>query len=153
MKLQTRVFGEIEIDESKKLIFEQGVIGYPDYKEYFLLNDIEKKEGGVIRWLQAVADPYFALPVINPLVVKPDYNPIIEDEVLEALGNLDSDFIVFSTIRVPSDITEMTVNLKAPIIINADTQKGCQVIVDSEGCDVRYPVYEILRARKEETEK
>ncbi len=36
MKLQTRIFGEIEIDESKKLIFEQGIIGYPDLKEFFL---------------------------------------------------------------------------------------------------------------------
>lgn len=149
MKLQTKVFGEIEIDESKKLVFEQGVIGYPEYKEFFLLSDIERESKNTIRWLQAVEDPCFALPVIDPLIIRPEYNPSVEDEILEVLGDLDSDFVVFSTIRVPSDITQMTVNLKAPIIVNVATQKGCQVIIEEAGCDVRVPVYEILKARKE----
>ncbi len=153
MKLQTRIFGEIEIDESKKLIFDQGIIGYPEFKEFFLLCDVDRKSDSTIRWLQAVADPCFALPVIDPLIVRESYNPMVEDEVLKALGDLDSEFVVFTTIRVPSDITQMTVNLKAPIVINAVTQKGCQVIVEAEGCDVRVPVYDILKGKKDEAKK
>lgn len=149
MKLQTRIFDEIEIDESKKLIFEQGVIGYPDFKEFFLLCDAEREAESTIRWLQSADDPCFALPVIDPLLIREDYNPSVEDEILASLGDINSEFVVFTTIRVPSDITQMTVNLKAPIIVNADTQKGCQVIVEAEGCDVRVPVYEILKSRKE----
>lgn len=149
MKLQTKAFGEIEIDESKKLIFGQGMIGYPDFTEFFLLHDIERKAKGAISWLQSADDECFALPVIDPLLIKKDYNPMIDEEILTSLGSVDDEFVVLTTIRVPPDITQMTVNLKAPIIINAATQKGCQVIVEDDGCAVRVPVYEILKGIKE----
>ena len=40
----------------------------------------------------------------------------------------------------------MTCNLKAPIIINADTRKGCQLIADNEEYPVKYPIYDIISA-------
>lgn len=150
MKLKTQIFGEIEIDEKKKLVFEQGVIGYPDYKEFFLLYDIEKEGNSLISWLQSAEDECFALPVINPLVVEEGYNPTVEDEILAALGSAEDEFAVFTTIRVPQDITQMTVNLKAPIVVNITTQKCCQIIVEDQGYAVRVPVYDILKSKKEE---
>ncbi len=150
MKLKTQIFGEIEIDEKKKLVFEQGVIGYPDYKEFFLLYDIEKEGKSLVSWLQSAEDECFALPVINPLVVEEGYNPTVEDEILASLGSVEDEFAVFTTIRVPEDITKMTVNLKAPIIVNITTQKCCQIIVEDQGYEVRVPVYDILKSKKEE---
>lgn len=150
MKLKTQIFGEIEIDESKKLVFEQGVIGYPDYKTFFLLYDIEKEGKHAISWLQSADDDCFALPVIDPLLINESYNPTVEDEKLAVLGGVEDEFAVFTTIRVPEDITKMTVNLKAPIIINTTTQKGCQIIIEGQGYEVRVPVYDILKANKEE---
>ena len=150
MKLKTQIFGEIEIDEAKKLVFEQGVIGYPDYREFFLLHDIERGDDALISWLQSVDDECFALPVVNPLVINEAYNPMVEDEMLKLLGSLEDEFAVFTTIRVPEDITKMTVNLKAPIIVNIATQKCCQIILDGQGYEVRVPVYDILKGKKEE---
>lgn len=150
MKLKTQIFGEIEIDEKKKLVFEQGVIGYPDYKEFFLLYDIEKEGKSLISWLQSAEDECFALPVINPLEVEEGYNPTVEDEILATLGSVEDEFAVFTTIRVPEDITKMTVNLKAPVIVNIATQKCCQIIVEDQGYEVRVPVYDILKSKKEE---
>lgn len=150
MRLKTQIFGEIEIDESKKLVFEQGVIGYPDYKTFFLLYDIEKEGKHSISWLQSADDECFALPVIDPLIIDANYNPTVEDEKLAALGSVEDEFAVFTTIRVPEDITKMTVNLKAPIIVNTTTQKGCQIIIEGQNYEVRVPVYDILKARKEE---
>ena len=43
----------------------------------------------------------------------------------------------------------MTVNLKAPIIVNTDTRLGGQIIVEDD-YEVRYPIYEILKKTKEE---
>lgn len=150
MKLQTRIFGEIEIDESKKLVFEQGIIGYPDFKIFFLLYDIEKEERGAISWLQSADDECFALPVIDPLLIQHDYNPTVDDEIVASLGDMDDEFAIFTTIRVPPDITKMTINLKAPIVINVTTQKGRQVIVEDEQYKVRVPVYDMLKSLKEE---
>ena len=44
MKAATRLFGEIEIDESKIITFEDGIIGFPDMKKFTLIFD-EEKEG------------------------------------------------------------------------------------------------------------
>ena len=41
----------------------------------------------------------------------------------------------------------MTVNLKAPFIINTDTLKGCQLMVEDD-VQVKAPIYDILAARK-----
>lgn len=89
------------------------------------------------------------MPVMDPLLVKPDYNPEVEDELLKALGDLDADnLLALVTVTVPSDLTKMTVNLRGPIIINLLTRKACQVIIEGEDYAVKFPIYEILRAGK-----
>lgn len=101
-------------------------------------------------WFQSMDEPQFAMPVIIPNYVVPDYNPIVNDELLDGLGELnEKNLYVITTISVPEDITKMTVNLKAPLIINTDTLKGAQIIVENEDALVRFPVYDILKAAKE----
>lgn len=146
MVIETKLFGIIEIDESKKLSFPGGIIGFPDLQDFVLIHDEEKKDGG-IRWMQSIQEPAFAMPVIDPLIVKQDYNPQVEDELLKKIGEFgEEDLLVLVTITVPSEVEKMTVNLKAPFVINAKTRKACQVIV--EDYEVRFPIYEILKAAK-----
>ena len=38
MKLKTRVFGEIDIDDEKIITFENGIIGFPDLKRFTLIS-------------------------------------------------------------------------------------------------------------------
>ena len=49
---------------------------------------------------------------------------------------------------VPSYLTKMTCNLKAPIIVNADTRKGAQIICENNDYEVKYKIYDILNAKK-----
>lgn len=148
MKLTTRVFGEIEIDDSKILTFPSGIIGFPDLQRFVILYD-EEQGSDTIKWLQSIEEPGFAMPVINPLQVKEDYNPQIEDEILTPIGGLvEDEMIVFVTMTIPHDLTKMTVNLRGPIIINSETCKGCQVILDSDDYKVKFPIYDILMAKQ-----
>ena len=90
-----------------------------------------------------------ALPLINPYEILEEYNPVVEDELLKPLGEFkEEDLMLLVTIRVPEDVTQMTINLKGPVIINAETRKGCQIIVEDD-LPVRFPVYDILEKRKE----
>lgn len=150
MKLVTRLFGEIDIDESKQLTFDEGIIGYPYMQHFFMIYDTESEKKREITWLQSVEEPTFALPVINPLVIEPTYNPTVEDALLTRLGEAGEDGLaVMCTLRVPENITEMTINLKAPIIINIETRKCCQVIVEDEIYSVRFPAYQVLKKKSE----
>ena len=88
------------------------------------------------------------MPVIDPLRVKEDYNPEVEDDLLLPLGDINpEELLVLVTITVPQDLTKMTVNLKAPFIINAANRQACPVII--EGYEVKFPVYEILKKEGE----
>ena len=156
MKINTRIFGEIDIEESKILTFDKGIIGFPDLRLFTLIHDEEVGANAGIRYLQSMDEPGFAMPVMDPLIVKPDYDPEVNDELLSGLGNLDGlgelnqeNILVLVTVSVPSDLTKMTVNLQGPIVINADERKAAQIIVDSSEYPVKFPVYDILKSRKD----
>lgn len=150
MKAETRIFGTIEIDDDKIIRFPNGIVGFPDLTDFALVHD-EEKGPNAIRWMQSLQETNFAMPVIDPLLVVSDYNPVIEDELLSALGEINEDnTLVLVTITVPSDLTKMTVNLQAPFVINADNRKACQVVVDTDKYPVRFPIYDILKKMKEE---
>lgn len=80
MLVKTRHFGEVDLDESKVITFEDGIIGFEDCKRYTILYNNEEGGNSTISWLQSLDTPELALPVISPLSVLADYNPIVEDE-------------------------------------------------------------------------
>ena len=149
MQITTKLFGEIEVAQEKVIVFPNGIVGFPELEKFLLIHDAEKNSKG-ISWLQSMEEPAFALPVIDPLKLIPDYNPMVEDEMLKVLGELEQDeMLVLVTMTVPSDIAKMTANLKAPIIINAGNNKACQLIIEDDRYEVKHPVYEILKSKKE----
>lgn len=150
MKITTKLFGEIEIAEEKIITFPGGIIGFPDMQKFLLIHDAENETNN-ISWLQSLDEPAFAMPVIDPLLLIRDYDPLVEDEMLGILGRLDpNNMLVVVTITVPSDITKMTANFKAPIIINAGNNKACQLIIDDAGYEVKHPIYHLLKGKKED---
>lgn len=150
MRVNTRIFGEVEIEEEKLITFPDGIIGFPNLQKFALIYDEEKGVHAGIRWLQSMEEPGFALPVMDPLAVSTEYNPEVEDALLSELGEIrDEDLLVLVTVTVPSDIKKMSVNLRGPIIINTRTRKACQVIVEGDTYAVKYPIYDILQAGKE----
>lgn len=149
MRINTRLFGEIEVSEEKIITFPGGIIGFPDMQKFTLIYDEEKGNSTGIRWMQSLDEPAFALPVMDPHVVKEDYNPEVDDELLKRIGEITSEnLLVLVTVTVPSDLTKMSVNLQGPIIINVDELKACQVIVDGDEYPIKYYIYDILQARK-----
>ncbi|MDO4966809.1 MAG: flagellar assembly protein FliW [Lachnospiraceae bacterium] len=148
MNITTKLFGEIGVDENKLITFASGIVGFPELKDFLLIHDSDSKGG--IKWLQSVQEPAFAMPVIDPLVAMDTYNPQVEDEFIKPLGITDeTDMLVLVTITVPKNIEEMSVNLRAPIIISGETRKATQIIVDQDEYLVKYPIYEILKSAKE----
>ena len=151
MRINTRVFGEVDIEESKIIHFPNGIVGFADLTDFALIHDSDKEGAVAVRWLQSMQEPTFAMPVVDPLVVKPDYNPEVEDELLKPLGEWNpEDILVLVTMTVPSDITKMSVNLQAPIIVNAEAKKACQIIVDVDKYPIRFPIYDIMKDMKKE---
>lgn len=148
MKVATKIFGEITIDDDRIITFPKGIVGFPELTEFALLHDSDKGSDS-IHWLQSLQETAFAMPVMDPLIVCPDYNPEVDDELLKHLGELNpEELLVLVTMTVPKDLTKMSVNLKGPIIINAAQKKAAQVIIEGDEYQVKFPIYDILNANK-----
>ena len=148
MTTKTRLFGEITIADEKLIIFPEGIVGFPFLKTFALIHDAED-EKAPIMWPQSMKEPGFAMPVIEPNLVMDNYNPTVNDEFLTPVGELAPDQIYsLVTITVPPEIEKMSVNLKAPIVINMANNKAVQIIVEDD-FKVKHPIYETLRKRKE----
>ena len=152
MRAMTKNFGEIEIADDKIIVFDKGIIGFPELREFALIyNEDRGSNGGSSRWLQSMNRGDFAMPVMDPLVVDPSYNPQVDDELLKPLGEMNPDaMLVLVTVTVPKDIKDITVNLKAPIVINGCNRTAAQLIVDGDEYKVKFPIYDILQMRKAE---
>lgn len=150
MRIETRIFGAVEITDDKIITFENGIIGFPELKRFTLLHDDEAGTDAGIRFLQSVEEPGFAMPVMDPLIVKQDYDPVVEDELLAGIGELnENNLLVMVTVTVPSDLTKMSVNLQGPIIINVEKRLAVQLIVENKDYPVKYPIYDILKSGKD----
>ncbi len=139
MQITTKVFGEITIDDEKIIHFPNGIIGFPELTDFAMIHD-EEKGTDTIHWLQSLKEPAFAMPVMDPLIVCPDYNPEVDDELLNSIGEIvPEELLVMVTVTVPKDIKNMTVNLKGPMVINAARRKATQVIVEGDEYKVKFP--------------
>ena len=148
MQITTKIFGEIMIDDDKVIHFPKGIIGFPELTEFTLVHD-EEKGTDSLHWLQSIQEPAFAMPVMDPLIVCPDYNPEADDELFNVLGEIKpEELLVLVTVTVPKDLTQMSVNLKGPIIINAAEKRALQIIVEGDEYKVKFPIYDILNQKK-----
>ncbi|MCI8306460.1 MAG: flagellar assembly protein FliW, partial [Lachnospiraceae bacterium] len=133
------------------ITFDQGVLGFEEYKKFTIIFDTSKETESSISWLQCMDEPELAFPMINPFYVMEDYNPVVETEWLEPLGGVtDENIVIFVFVNIKSDITKLTANLKAPIIINSDTRKGAQLIVENTEYEIKYNIYDVVQRQKAE---
>jgi flagellar assembly factor FliW len=143
MRIETRYFGEVEIGEEKILHFTQGIFGFEEYQDFTILYDVEEEGEPFFSWLQCVTEKGLAFPIVNPFKVREDYNPIVEDALLEPLGEFQTeDLLVFLLATVPSDPKKTSVNMKAPLIINAANRRGMQLIVENEDYKIKHMLLE-----------
>lgn len=150
MTIETSLFGTITIEKDKIINFQDGIIGFSELKKFTLMVDEDNSDSKKVFWLQSLDEPDFAMPVVDPFAIFEEYNPVVEDEWFKSLGeHTEDDLLVFLTMVVPEDITKMTVNQKAPLIINTKTNQACQIIIEGEEYKIHCPVYDLLKSRKQ----
>lgn len=138
MKIDTRDFGQVEIDEVETIEFCAPIYGFEHTRRFVILTD--KTLGNMFLWLQSLDDAQVRFILVDPNVASPGYRPQIADSVRDLL-ELDPEqeplFLVIAVI--PQEFSKTTVNLKSPIIINSRKRRAAQVILDED-----YPVREPL---------
>lgn len=150
MKAVTRLFGTIDVADEKIITMERGMIGFPNLTHFALIFDEEKKDKKFkIMWLQSMDDGDIAFPVADPIQLKEDYKPLVNEEIIAPLGEMtEENTYILVTVTVPKKVEDFSVNLKAPIVINMDSNKGAQIITEDD-YPVKYKVYDLLKGNTE----
>lgn len=128
MHISTRHFGSVEIDADDILLFPRGIVAFEDCRHWVLLSD---EENPALAWLQSISRGDVALPVVSPRRFAPEYAVHVVRGQLATLEFSQFDHAYVLTVVSKSD-GDLTLNLKAPLIINLDRRLGRQVITADE---------------------
>ncbi|WP_010239576.1 flagellar assembly protein FliW [Clostridium arbusti] len=139
MELKTKYHGTIEYSEDEMIHFKKGMPGFLDLKK-FLLFPVE--ENDFFSVLHSVEDNSIGFIVVSPFNIKKDYKIELNDTVLKDLNIKEQkDVLIFNTVTLSSEVTKITSNLKAPIVINIKDRLGEQIILNDEKYEIKYPLF------------
>jgi flagellar assembly factor FliW len=142
VKVATKAYGLIEVNEHQRITFPEGLFGFEGIRDYVLL-DAERQP---FYWLQSLEVEQVAFVLINPFLFRSDYELNIGNEELAEIG-VDSPekALIFSIVTIPPD-GPMTANLQGPLVINRDTRAGKQAILTDTRWKTRHDIMAELAA-------
>lgn len=148
MQISTTRFGTVEVDETKLVLFSDGLPGLEEYKNFVIL---QVEESYPIVWMQSTENEAVCLPVIDSFLAVPDYTFNIDDaDIAEIKAGGPEDLHVLSVLVIPEELEGMTMNLAAPIIVNIESGQAKQILLSGGEYNVRYPVFaDVCRLIKE----
>lgn len=125
--LNTSRFGAITVTPSQILTFPEGVLGFYDLRTFAII----KPEGDdLFSFLQSCENEQVSFPII------PQAKPPKDMKHFESLG-----IELWSIVTIPNDVTAMTANEKAPIVLNLSAKRGMQVISTDSNMQIRTPIF------------
>ncbi|SDE26462.1 flagellar assembly protein FliW [Desulfuromonas thiophila] len=137
MKTIDSRFGEIAYDPQQVLTFPQGLIGFEELREFVVMPN--SKEGPLF-WIQSVEDAQVALVLTDPTNFFLDYKVVPEAHERAILG-IEADEPCFNLVVVTvHPDRRITLNLAAPILFAARTNRALQVILENSGYSIQTPL-------------
>lgn len=140
MKLATKRFGTIEVHDDNVLEVPSGIPGFPELRRVTMFAASGVEPTMALYWMQDLDDGDLAFLCLVPWATFPEYD--FEFEALE-LGIADEGdvrILNLITIRRDESGATMSVNLRAPLIVDVRHQRLHQVILS----DSRWPVSAVL---------
>lgn len=143
MVVKTGRFGQLTVGDDEKISLAQGLLGFPEFKEFCL---VDPGDDTLILWLQSLENPEVAFPLIEPKIFKPDYTAKLSAAELRELKleNINQS-AVFTVLTIPEDVTQMTANMKAPLVINLKMHLARQVVLQENEYSIKHPMFRELK--------
>ena len=145
MVIQTSRFGTVQITKEDLIQFPEGLLGFNDLHNFVLLDDPNDE---IFAWLQSCEEPSIAFPVLEPELFTDNYAVKFNKHDLASLNaTSDASIRSFSIITIPEDPTQMTANMKAPVVINIQKRIGRQCVLQDSHLNIREPIFSRLQQR------
>lgn len=132
--IQSELYGEITVEPHQVYQFPIGLVGLSQLNQFALLpyDDTE------LFVLQSIRDEFSLLLIPTELCAnKASFH--IDASMVTQLGVTESNQVItFFVLRFIDD--KPYINVKAPIIIVPNTQKGCQYVIQDDTLNIREPL-------------
>jgi flagellar assembly factor FliW len=149
MQIATSRFGTVEVAEDSLIRFDNGLIGFPQEHVFAL---IPHGSSTMIAWLQSVDKPELAFPVVSAHGLVSDYPDVSIAAVSEKAGlGSEIEQIAILAVLCAREGMPASVNLLAPILIDAITHRGAQVFLEGSRFTTRelFVLPGVARERKD----
>ena len=152
IQIESSRFGALLVDEERVITFPNGLLGFPDYRRFAL---IQTGEENYFFWLQSVDDPNLAFVVTDPAIFFKGYEVPLRDETRQDLGmapagdgtaedGADAPLNAATFLQVfviCNKVGEwLTGNLLGPLVVNAHNRLGQQVVLTEKKWTTRQPL-------------
>lgn len=152
MKVSTTRFGEVEVQSTDIISVPDGLLGFSELKKFVILEDPDDL---VFAWLQSVDTAAVAFPVLEPELFSNDYKVHLSKNDREALklgpavqpAGAQDRTRIFTIVTIPADPTQMTANMKAPIVVNVNARVAKQVVTQENDHSIKHPIFAELQQR------
>ncbi len=139
MNVVSTRFGIMSVPAEKVLAFPSGVLGFPEWTRYVML---DHDTDAPFKWLHCVEEASLAFVVVDPAVFHQNYQIEISAEArLEVEGSETDELSLVVILTIPSDDpSAVTANLRGPLLMNPRTRL-CKQLVLADDYPSRYPVF------------
>ncbi|MEL7657632.1 MAG: flagellar assembly protein FliW [Bacillota bacterium] len=137
MDISTRDFGVIQVEDDAIYEFDDGLYGFEDNKKFAIFQ--QSFEDVSFLYLQSIDNIVPCFLVFEPWELHPNYQPVLTKEDMAVCQVDHADDLIFLVIAsVPATIEELSINIKSPVVLNPNTRKARQVILQNTDYPVRY---------------
>lgn len=142
MMIKTSRFGQLDVDADRLIVFDDGILGFPDQHEYAL---IQTGEGSGFYWLQSVAHADLAFVVCDPRLFVADYQVPVKAEDLQCI-ELDraEGAQIFVIVNKVGDL--LTGNFQGPLVVNVTNRRARQLVLSDKRYSTRHPLMRVPKA-------
>ena len=139
MRIQSVRFGTVDVDASRVIEFPTRIPGFPGSRRFSLLWADARE---IFWWLQSMDEAGVCFLVTDPALWMPDYSIDLRPEDARRLELRSMEDLAVVTL-VARHGDRLTANLRSPLVFNAATRRGIQLVLGEECWSVRHDLASI----------
>ncbi len=133
MKVETYLFGTVEVDPAKIIEFPNGLVGFEQSKRFMLVHEDGSVQPASYT-LQSLDDPNLAFQIVDPVTLGFNYELNLSDTETALLqAPAPGDVLVMQMLfkQEEGGKAQITPSLRAPLLINTKARIGIQKVMET----------------------
>ena len=138
MKVETYLFGSVEVSPEKVITFPNGLVGFENNQRFMLAHEGESGQPSSFT-LQSLDDATLAFQIVDPTTIGFNYELVLTDAENALLQTPEAEDVAVMQVLFKKDgegKAGLCPNLRAPLIINTKARVGLQKVMERMNSNV-----------------